>query len=137
MRRTLRPILLAAPLALACAGSTSPAAGAPAQTPSGIWAGVVTASAGPAGIVARNQTERPVFYTAFERGTLAYVKWAPCVTGPSCRVMLQGATATLPWSEVSGYASGKQEYVFYWWQAITDPDGETRPGAVQSVIVTR
>jgi hypothetical protein len=68
---------------------------------------------------------------------LSTILWAPCVGGPSCRALVQGATKMLPWSEVSGYDGAKKEFVFYWWQAITDADGVTRPGAVQSVLLSR
>jgi hypothetical protein len=125
---------LAAALACARPGTTEQTAIDP---PRGIWAGYVGTSSSDAGISAVNQTERPVYYAAFERGMLATTLWVPCTGEPTCRTLAPGGTTTLPWNEVEGYDPSKKEYLFYWWHGVQDDKGGMRPDSVRAVVITR
>ena len=105
--------------------------------PNGIQAGFVSFSATSAGILVTNQTERPIFVLAMERGMTALADWIPCVSGPGCTSQAPGEQRVIPWSSILGYAADRHEYAVYWWHAVSQPDGSVRAGTITSAVVTR
>jgi hypothetical protein len=119
--RSLRLLALAPLLAaLACTTSTAPN-------------GRVVARATAAGILAMNASSRPIFFVAVERNALALYDFGMCTDAQRCETIAPGASHTVAWSEVAGYAPDRSEYLFIWWQARDNGD----VGLTGSVEVTR
>lgn len=137
LARIRRRITLAAiPLAFACS-SSGPTEISYETSPPGIQAGYVAVTATSAGLVAINQTERPVFYFAVERGLLALIDWVPCtVQTGSCVGIAPGQTFTIPWDKVVGYKADATEYAFLWYHIATVNGTPTMTDG-QTVIVKR
>lgn len=89
-----------------------------------------------AGITVRNQTDRAIYYVAFERSYAARVQFAPCTDAPRCPSIAPGAEGTIPYSAIGGYKAGAREAIVYWWHLRTNPvEGERLVGEMHSVIV--
>lgn len=103
----------------------------------GIQAGFVSVTPAAAGLVVVNQTERPVYFIAFERETGTRTDFRPCTGGVGCPTVAQGESVTYPWSSVLGAAPDRPSYLLYWWHTVTGSDGTIRAGTMQNVSVTR
>lgn len=132
VRTTALLLSLASGGGCASADSVGPSAEAPS-----LLAGKVSVAAGSDGLSLLNQTERPVYFTAFERDLAARIQWAPCTSGSNCQVLVQGEHRVLPWASVTGYLPTKPTYLVYWWNTEVGPDGRARVANMQSVSVSR
>lgn len=124
-------------LTLASGGCVSADPVGPFSEAPSLLAGKVSVAAVSDGLAIMNQTERSVFYTAYERDLSAYILWAPCVGGPNCKVLAQGETRVLAWDSVYGYLPTKPTYLVFWWNTEVGADGQVRVTNMQSVIVSR
>jgi hypothetical protein len=119
------------------AGCTSTELSGPLSQSAGIQAGKITVSAGSDGLTLSNQTERVVYFTAFESDLATLIDWIPCTGGAGCKSLVQGERRVVAWSTVAGYDSAKPRYLVYWWNADVGPDGSTRAANIQTVVVNR
>ncbi|MEJ7813150.1 MAG: hypothetical protein WKG32_22260 [Gemmatimonadaceae bacterium] len=104
---------VAVSVAAACRSSSSPEQGTPS----------VSARATGSAFQFTNRTTREIFYFIVERKSAALVDWAPCLA-PRCENgIAPGATATIRYADVVGYAPGEREALFYWWHAVPGPNG--------------
>jgi len=71
----------------------------------------------------RNATDRPVYYTAIERGSAALIDWVPCTTPPSCSTVAPHAERLVPFDQIAGYEAGEMEAIVYWWHLDATPSG--------------
>ena len=100
-------VLLAAVVAY---GSPACSASKPTDGPT-----AVTAAATAEGIRFTNRTDRPIYYTAFEREYAARVMFAPCTDPALCPSIAPRGEAVIPFAMIGGYEPGKREAMVYWW----------------------
>jgi hypothetical protein len=103
----------------------------------GIQAGTLTVAAATSGLTVTNQTERPVYFVAFEAELATLIDWVPCTGGSGCNPVVQGERRVVAWSSIPGYAPGKTRYLVYWWNTEVGPDGQPRATNIQTVPVSR
>lgn len=103
----------------------------------GIQAGTLSVAAATNGLTLTNQTERPVYFVAFEAELATVIDWVPCTGGAGCTPLVQGERRVVAWSAIPGYAPAKTRYLVYWWNAEVGPDGRTRATNIQTVAVSR
>ncbi|MBC8090127.1 MAG: hypothetical protein H7Z40_22955 [Phycisphaerae bacterium] len=134
----LKPTVLAT-LALfsAAACTTDPAAPeSPAQNGSqnGIVAGTLEVTASSGSLKLRNTTERQVGYMVVDKNQMVVALYPPC--GSNCPVVVQGAVANVPYSQISGYTNQSTHAVVMWWRYTLRADGtRVADGAVQTTTV--
>ena len=123
--------------AAGCATPATPddlsAAGAAA-----IAAGTVHVSTSNGAIVVRNDTDRAIGISAFERETAGVVLWKPCLPGPTvrCAGLAGGDTQRIAYQDITGYQPGKKEAIVYYWNVETNPaNGESKIENMRSVVV--
>lgn len=130
------PTMLASALFLsACASEPNPTT---APTPNagtpGIIAGTLEARAARPVLTLRNTTEFTVGYMVVDKDQMTVALYPPC--GQNCPTLVQGASATVNFSAISGYTSASTEAVVMWWKYVRRADGSLQPeGGVQSTRV--
>lgn len=133
----LKPTVLATLALLSAACAHDPAAPeSPAQNGSqnGIVAGTVEVTASSGLIKLRNTTERQVGYLVVDKNQMVVALYPPC--GSNCPVIVQGAIATVPYSQISGYTNQSTHAVVMWWRYTVRADGtRVAEGAVQTTTV--
>lgn len=133
----LKPTVLATLALLSAACSSDPAGPEnPAQNGSqnGIIAGTLEVTAASGTVSLRNTTEKQVGYMVVDKDQMVIALYPPC--GATCPVVVQGATATVPYTQISGYTSKSTHAVVMWWRYATKADGSRVPeGAMQTTTV--
>jgi hypothetical protein len=74
-------------------------------------------------VVLSNAAEKPAFYFIVERETAAVLDVATCVEGPRCKSVAPGATARIPYRQITGYKPDRKEAIVYWWRSVLGPTG--------------
>ena len=121
---------------LAAALAASIACASPTPGPASAGAEVSARADGVSGIRLRNETNRPIYYVAFERSYAARVQFAPCTDAPRCPSIAPNSEGTIPYSAIGGYEAGAREAVVYWWHLRPNPEeGERLLEDMHSVIV--
>ena len=115
-----RPSLTLLALVFACAGPI---------------AGRLTVHAAPPILELTNQSPAPIYFFAIERGADAYTDWATCTDPSRCTAIKVGETASVPYSQIAGYAPGAREAIVYWWHLIDGSHATFRPDSIRAVIV--
>lgn len=133
----LKPTVLATLALLSAACSSNPAAPeSPAQngSPNGIVAGTVEVTAGAGVVKLRNTTEKQVGYMVVDKDQMVVALYPPC--GSNCPIVVQGATASVLYAQISGYTNKSTHAVVMWWRYTTRADGTRVPeGAMQTTTV--
>ena len=82
----------------------------------------------------RNTTEHQVGYMVVDKDQMVVALYPPCASNsPS---VVQGATASVPFSQISGYTPQSTEARVMWWKYIVRADGtKVADGPVQTVSV--
>ena len=120
MKRSLFPLLA---LSLACANPTSPIGGR------------LTVRAAPPVLELTNQGAAPIYFFTIERGAAAYTDWAPCTDPSRCVGIKVGQTASVPYTQIAGYAPSAREAIVYWWHLIAGAQSTSRPDSIRAVVV--
>lgn len=97
---------------------------------------LIHAEARAATLSVSNVGARPVHYAVYERqdaGTVTWVKCTPANAG--CPTLEPGATARVPYAEISRYDDGDAEAIVYWWESHPDGAGGYTIGRAGSIIV--
>lgn len=133
----LKPTVLFSLALLSAACATDPSGPqTPAQNGSqnGIVAGTLEATASGGSVKLRNTTEKQVGYMVVDKDQMVVALYPPC--GSNCPIVVQGATATVPYTQISGYTSQSTHAVVMWWRMTVRTDGTRVPeGAVQTIQV--
>lgn len=119
-RRTVAATIVAALLGtMACAGS-SPSSPTPDGMPG------FDAHATAEGLRLRNDTDRTVYYAAFEHdwGTRGLFLFGPCTDAPRCPSIAAGATVTVPFDEITGYTPEAEKALVYTWHLVPSGTGD-------------
>ena len=119
-----RPSLALLALWLACAN------------PAGPIGGRLTVRAAPPVLELTNQGATPIYFFTVERGAAAYTDWAPCTDASRCAGITMGQTASVPYTQIAGYAPGAREAIVYWWHLIARDQSTLRPDSIRAVVVT-
>jgi hypothetical protein len=99
------------------------------QSP-GIIAGTLEVSLNGQALKLRNTTERQVGYMVVDKNQLVVALYPPC--GEQCAAVVQGASANVPFSQISGYTPESTEATVMWFRYQIRTDGKKVPeGAVQ------
>lgn len=135
----LKPTVLAsvALLSVACSSNNTATEPSPASNDSqnGIVAGNLEVSVANGALKLRNTTERKVGYMAVDKDQMVVALYPPC--GTNCPIVTQGQTASVPFSQISGYTSKSTEAVVMWWKYTQRADGSLTPeGAVQTTRIS-
>lgn len=133
----LKPTVLFSLALLSAACATDPSGPqTPAQngSPNGIVAGTLEVTASSGSVKLRNTTEHQVGYMVVDKDQMVVALYPPC--GTTCPVVVQGATATVPYTQISGYSSKSTHAVVMWWRYTLRADGSrVAEGAVQTTQV--
>jgi hypothetical protein len=140
------PRLVPSVLTAALIAATLTACGAPSGTndgtaePSpnqGIVAGTVEVKADRAAsiLTLRNTTASEVGYMVLEKDMMTVALMPPC--GNSCPILVQGASVTVPYANISGFTPQAKEGRVLWWSYKRNADGtRTTQGGVNVVSFT-
>ena len=135
--RQLKPTVLTILALLSAACANNPAGPqSPTQngSPSGIVAGTLEVTASSRSVRLRNTTEQQVGYMVVDKNQMVIALYPPC--GTNCPVVVQGAIATLPYTQISGYTNQSTHAVVMWWRYTLRADGtRVAEGAVQTTTV--
>ena len=118
-----RPSLALLALSLACAN------------PAGPIGGRLTVRAAPPVLELTNQGAAPIYFFTIERGAAAYTDWAPCTDASRCAGITMGQTASVPYTQIAGYAPGAREAIVYWWHLVASGPSPSRPDSIRAVVV--
>ena len=118
-----RPSLGLLALSLACAN------------PAGPIGGRLTVRAAPPVLELTNQGAAPIYFFTVERGAAAYTDWAPCTDASRCAGITMGQTASVPYTQIAGYAPGAREAIVYWWHLVVSGPSTSRPDSIRAVVV--
>lgn len=108
--------------------------GSPGQ---GIVAGSLEAKVDRAAqsVTLRNTTGFEVGYMVVEKDMNTIALFPPC--GTNCPIIVQGATATVRYADISGYTPQAREARVMWWTYRRNTDGSrTAQGGVNTVSIT-
>ncbi|HEY0928815.1 MAG TPA: hypothetical protein VGE27_02755 [Gemmatimonas sp.] len=131
---------LAAAALTACAGSTATdsLADGTKNSPNGngqIVAGSVEVKATRPNLTLRNTTETVVGYMVVDSEMATVALFPPC--DQRCPQIVQGASATVPYTAIAGYTNASKAAIVMWWTYRRGADGTLQPdGGVQSSRVT-
>jgi hypothetical protein len=96
----------------------------------GIIAGTLEVSLNGQALKLRNTTERQVGYMVVDKNQLVVASYPPC--GEQCAAVVQGASANVPFSQISGYTPESTEATVMWFRYQARTDGKKVPeGAMQ------
>jgi len=109
-------------LGLACASPTEPHA-------SGLHA-----QASDAMVHLQNASAHRLFYFILERESAAASDWAACIE-PACPSLDPGASASLPYTGISGYVPGRREAIVWWWEAMPGAGRGRVPGPLHYLVL--
>lgn len=135
MRHTNRLFVLAACAALlaACGRDDAPTAPQLPNANQGIIAGTLQVSAAKPVLTLRNTTEFVVGYMVVDKDQATIALYPPC--GDNCPKIVQGASATVNYSAISGYTPASREATVMWWKYVPR-NGSLQPeGGVQTTHV--
>lgn len=140
----LAPTVLASTLLacslVACSSTPSGAEDDSTTTPApiqGIIAGTLEAKVDRAAktLSLRNTTEFEVGYLVVEKETMTVALFPPCSN--TCPLLVQGATATVPYNSITGYSAQAKEARVMWWTLRRNADGSRTPqGGVNTISIT-
>jgi hypothetical protein len=83
----------------------------------------------------RNTTASEVGYMVLEKDMMTIALMPPC--GNSCPILVQGASATVPYASIGGYTPQAKEGRVLWWSYKRNADGtRTTQGGVNTVSIT-
>lgn len=100
-----------------------------------IVTGTLDVTANRPNLILRNTTETIVAYQMIDENLLALALMAPCDT--RCPQIVQGASATVPYTTIAGYSDATKNVRIAWWTLRRAPDGTLRvDGDPQSKRVT-
>lgn len=126
-------------LSAACSGAPSETAvrdsaiGPPSGN-QGIVAGTLEVKAARPTLTLRNTTERVVGYMVVDKDQALVALYPPC--GQQCPLLVQGASQSVTYSQISGYTQKSTEALVLWWTYRRAADGTMQPeGAVQTTRV--
>jgi len=133
----LKPTVLATLALLSAACGNDPAGPqSPTQngSPNGIVAGTLEVTATGGLVKLRNTTEHQLGYLALDKNQMVVALYPPC--GTNCPVLVQGAIATIPYPQISGYTNQSTHAAVLWWRYTVRADGtRAAEGAVQTTLV--
>ena len=89
------------------------------------------------GLTLVNETERPVFYIAYEKGIEPLLDWYPCTDAARCNPLHPGERRIVAWSAILGDRPSPASYVVTWWQSELSPDGTPHPTNTHSVLIPK
>jgi len=124
MSKMKRPITSILVLCLACGNPTGPIGGR------------LAVRAAPPLLELTNQSPAPVYTFTIERQTAAYTDWAPCTDAARCAAIKTGVTASVPYTQIAGYAPGAREAIVYWWHLVPSGQATFRPDSLRAIVVT-
>ncbi len=136
-RKTAPTVLLSASLLalIACGKDEAIADPDPSSPNQGIVAGTLNVSAARPNLTLRNTTESVVGYIVVDKDMAVVAVFPPCVS--QCATLVQGASITVPYTNISGYKSTSTEAIVMWWTYTRAADGTLQAtGGVQSTKVT-
>jgi hypothetical protein len=122
-----------------CAGSPSETTArdtdvGPPSGNQGIIAGTLEAKAVRPVITLRNTTEHVVGYMVVDKDQALMALYPPC--GQQCPQLVQGGSATVTYTQISGYTQKSTEALVLWWTYRRAADGTLQPeGAMQTTRV--
>jgi hypothetical protein len=121
----MKPILVGAVLflSLACSNATDPSVG------------TLVVRRTPPSLELTDRSVAPVYYFAIERGSLAYIDWAPCVDPAYCSPVDAGGRISLKYSKIAGYFPGAKQAVVFWWHVVPGAADALQPDSVRAVVV--
>lgn len=90
--------------------------------PTGIVAGTLEVTAANGVVTLRNTTEQLVNYLLLDKN-MAVVAIYPLCGAANCSTLIQGASASVQYSQIPGYNSQSKEAIVYWGRYIIRPDG--------------
>jgi hypothetical protein len=83
----------------------------------------------------RNTTEFEVGYMVIEQTLMTVALMPPC--GNSCPILVQGASATVKYSNIGGYTPQAKEARVLWWTYKRNADGtRSTQGGVNTINIT-
>jgi hypothetical protein len=133
----LKPTVLATLALFSAACAHDPAAPESALqngAPNGIAAGTLEATASGGSVKLRNTTEQQVGYIVVDKDQMVVALYPPC--GANCPILVQGALASIPYAQISGYTSKSTHAVVMWWRYVLRSDGtRVADGPVQTTTV--
>jgi hypothetical protein len=136
-RKTAPTVLLSASLLSVMACGKDEAIADPTIDPpgQGIVAGTLAVSAARPNLTLRNTTASVVGYMVVDKDMAVLAVFPPCTT--QCPTLIQGASATVPYSSIAGYTTSSTEAIVMWWTYIRAADGTLQAtGGVQSAKIT-
>jgi len=119
-------------LGSACANEFSSTAPATNNGTPGIVAGTLDVSTANGAVMLRNTTEHLIGYMVIDNNRLMSV--APC--GSTCPIVVQGATSTVPFAQITGYSLESSEAQVLWWKYTVRTDGaKVADGSMQTTTI--
>ena len=110
-------------LAFGCSGGTGPD-GSPLQVR--VMPPVLTLT---------NESPAIVYTTVIERNSLAVVDWIPCTNPLFCPGIAPGEAATILYSEITGFESGEEQAVVYWWHLVPRAGGGFQVDEIRQIMI--
>ena len=96
----------------------------------------VSVEATTSGILIINNSSATIYYTAFERGSLASIRWAPCIDPDHCLKVKPRRFALIKYEDIHFYHKDAEEVVVYWWNLVKKPNsGEYKVVNMTSIII--
>jgi hypothetical protein len=100
-----------------------------------IVAGTVEIKATRPNLTLRNTTETVIGYMVVDSEMATVALFPPC--DQRCPQIVQGASATVPYTAIAGYTNASKAAIVMWWTYRRAADGTLQPdGGVQSSRVT-
>lgn len=131
----LRSTAVAALLLATAACSNEEKVADPTSPNQGIVAGTLEVTAANSTLTLRNTTESIVGYMVVDKDQMVVALFPPC--GSQCPTLAQGTTATVNYSNISGYTSKSTVAIVMWWTYTRAADGSLQAqGGVQSKRIT-
>ena len=89
----------------------------------------------PPRLILANESSATVYVVVIERNSLAVVDWIPCIDPVMCPGIQPGADSIIRYDRITGYDSGEDEAVVYWWHLVPRSGGGYQPDEIRQVIV--
>jgi hypothetical protein len=121
MKRSITSIL---PLCLACGAPTGPIGGQ------------LSVRTAPPLLELTNESPAPVYSFTIERQAATYTDWVPCTDAAHCAAIKTGAAASVPYTQIVGYAPGAREAIVYWWHLVPSDQATFQPDTLRAIVVT-
>ena len=101
--------------------------------PTAVSDGAFRVVTGKDALTLQNSSLVAINYLVVERVSAARINWTACA-GLNCPAVPAAGTATVPFSQIVGYAPGAQEAIVYWWHSVLNGTLGFRADTVRALV---